>query len=52
MSSYCYNVSKRGHKVFATVHPKPGPVLITFHGGGIIQGSRRDEHIPQPLTGE
>lgn len=52
MSSYCYTVSERGHKVYADVTLKPGaesehgPVLICFHGGGIIQGSRREEYLP------
>ncbi|ORX37318.1 Alpha/Beta hydrolase protein [Kockovaella imperatae] len=41
-----YHTTPRGHQVKIDVRGKGGPALITFHGGGIIQGSRVDGHIP------
>jgi hypothetical protein len=33
-----------------TMHGTEGPALITFHGGGIVNGSRRDDYVPKPIT--
>jgi hypothetical protein len=51
MTTYCYHTTATGHKVHLTVEGDRGPVLVSIHGGGIINGSRRDEHIPAPLKG-
>lgn len=51
MTTHCYHTTPSGHKVNLTLHGTDGPVLITFHGGGIVNGSRRDDHVPKPVRG-
>jgi acetyl esterase/lipase len=51
MTTHCYHTTATGHKVHLTVEGDSGPVLITIHGGGIVNGSRRDEHLPAPIKG-
>lgn len=58
-----YSTTARGHeiKLDAIVPPKlldskdgaaPAPVLIAWHGGGLINGSRVDPYINEPIVGE
>jgi hypothetical protein len=52
MTSHIYHTSARGNPVRLTVAGKSGPVLLTLHGGGISNGSRRDEHFPSEIKRE
>ncbi|ORX34260.1 Alpha/Beta hydrolase protein [Kockovaella imperatae] len=47
---YRYHRTKSGHDVFIDKYGKSGPVLITFHGGGIVLGCRVDGHAPEHWT--
>lgn len=58
-----YSTTARGHdvKLDAIVPPKLldntsagtlAPVLIAWHGGGLINGSRVDPYINEPIVGE
>jgi hypothetical protein len=51
MATHTYNVTAQGHAVDLTVEGDGGPVLISFHGGGIVNGSRRDQYIPLEIEG-
>jgi acetyl esterase/lipase len=49
MTTHCYHTTATDHKIHLTIEGDSGPVLISIHGGGIINASRRDEHLPAPI---
>lgn len=52
MADYVYHTTTTGHEVRCTLEGSGSPVLIAFHGGGIVNGSRRDVYLPSEIKGE